>query len=60
MSLACATYGPQIFGIGGRLAWFNGNGAGCYTMPAFIYDAQSESTQTEFDVSLPTLYLSSL
>ncbi|XHG06160.1 hypothetical protein AWENTII_009365 [Aspergillus wentii] len=52
MSLTCQAYGRQIFGVGGRLALANGQGAGCYTMPAFIYDAQSEVTRTSFNPGL--------
>ncbi|KAI9371697.1 hypothetical protein BJX61DRAFT_534554 [Aspergillus egyptiacus] len=51
MSLTCETYGRQIFGIGGRLAWANGAEAGCYDTPAFIYDAQSEAVTDRFDPS---------
>jgi hypothetical protein len=52
MTLTCVTYGRQIFGIGGRLAWADDSQAGCYDTPAFIYDAQSEVTRTSFDVSI--------
>ncbi len=51
MSLTCATYGRQVFGIGGRLAWANGFEAGCYDMPAFIYDAGNGTAGSIFDVS---------
>lgn len=51
MTLTCVTYGRQIFGIGGRLAWADDGQAGCYDAPAFIYDAQSEVTRSSFDVS---------
>jgi hypothetical protein len=50
MSLACEAHGRQIFAIGGRLAWENGAGAGCYGAPAFIYDAQTEAVTDQFDV----------
>ncbi|KAL3486353.1 hypothetical protein BJX62DRAFT_215348 [Aspergillus germanicus] len=53
MSLACEAHGRQIFAIGGRLAWENGAGAGCYGAPAFIYDAQTEAVTDQFDPSLP-------
>lgn len=51
MTLTCVTYGRQIFGIGGRRAWADDGKAGCYDAPAFIYDAQSETTRSSFDVS---------
>jgi hypothetical protein len=51
ITLDCASYGSQIFGVGGRLAWADDSGAGCYDMPAFIYDAQSQTVKAEFDVS---------
>ncbi|KAJ5648013.1 hypothetical protein N7490_004385 [Penicillium lividum] len=59
MTLQCATYGRQIFGVGGRLAWADDADAGCYTMPAFIYDAQSEATRSTFDPALNSYSLSS-
>ncbi|KAJ5916588.1 hypothetical protein N7504_000603 [Penicillium tannophilum] len=59
MTLQCATYGRQIFAVGGRLAWADDSEAGCYTMPAFIYDAQSEATRSTFDPSLDSFSLSS-
>ncbi|KAE8364249.1 hypothetical protein BDV27DRAFT_157979 [Aspergillus caelatus] len=37
---------------GGRLAWAVDSGAGCYDMPAFIYDAQSEVIRAQFDPGL--------
>ncbi|KAE8422773.1 hypothetical protein BDV36DRAFT_309790 [Aspergillus pseudocaelatus] len=52
MTLVCQAYGRQIFGVGGRLAWAVDSGAGCYDMPAFIYDAQSEVIRTQFDPGL--------
>jgi hypothetical protein len=52
MTLTCVTYGRQIFGIGGRLAWAEDGQAGCYDAPAFIYDAQSEASRSSFDVSI--------
>ncbi|RJE17543.1 hypothetical protein PHISCL_10119 [Aspergillus sclerotialis] len=52
MSLTCATYGRQVFGVGGRLAWANGYDAGCYDMPAFIYDAGDGTTRSIFNASL--------
>ncbi|KAE8163035.1 hypothetical protein BDV40DRAFT_264045 [Aspergillus tamarii] len=52
MTLVCQAYGRQIFGVGGRLAWSVDSGAGCYDMPAFIYDAQSEVIRTQFDPAL--------
>lgn len=51
MTMDCATYGSQIFGVGGRLAWYVDSRAGCYNMPAFIYDAESQAIRTKFDVS---------
>ncbi|KAL4919697.1 hypothetical protein BDW62DRAFT_209634 [Aspergillus aurantiobrunneus] len=54
MSHVCQTYGRQIFGIGGRQAWADNSSAGCYNMPAFIYDAQSEVVRNEFDPALST------
>lgn len=54
MTLACATYGRQIFGVGGRLAWADDSKAGCYDMPTFIYDAQSEVVRSSFDVITPS------
>lgn len=59
MTLQCATYGRQIFAVGGRLAWADDSEAGCYTMPAFIYDAQSEVTRSRFDPALDKFSLSS-
>ncbi|KAF9894833.1 hypothetical protein FE257_004454 [Aspergillus nanangensis] len=52
MSLTCAPYGRQIFGIGGRLAWADDSEAGCYDMPAFVYDSVSEVVREEFDPAL--------
>ncbi|KAF7171758.1 hypothetical protein CNMCM6106_006140 [Aspergillus hiratsukae] len=49
MSLFCQAYGPQVFGIGGRINWADDQDAGCYTMPAFIYDVNSETSRTTFD-----------
>ncbi|KAJ5266977.1 Kelch-type beta propeller [Penicillium angulare] len=49
MTMDCATYGSQIFGVGGRLAWYVDERAGCYKMPAFIYDAESQAIRTDFD-----------
>jgi hypothetical protein len=51
MTLDCEAYGPQVFGIGGRIHWPDDQDAGCYTMPAFIYDVNSGSSRTKFDVS---------
>ena len=51
MSHACVGYGRQIIGVGGRLAWANDQKAGCYDVPAFIYDAQSQTNRSDFDVS---------
>ncbi|KAJ9488880.1 hypothetical protein VN97_g4406 [Penicillium thymicola] len=59
MTLTCVTYGRQIFGIGGRLAWADDDEAGCYDAPAFIYDAQSEATRSSFDPDLSSFSLSS-
>ncbi|CAI7635574.1 uncharacterized protein N7487_002539 [Penicillium crustosum] len=59
MTLMCVTYGRQIFGIGGRLAWADDGQAGCYDAPAFIYDAQSEVTRSSFDPTLSSFSLSS-
>ncbi|RAK80039.1 uncharacterized protein BO72DRAFT_27003 [Aspergillus fijiensis CBS 313.89] len=59
MTLSCQAYGRQIFGVGGRLAWADDSDAGCYTMPAFIYDAQSEVVRSGFDPGLMTYSLSS-
>jgi hypothetical protein len=50
MTLVCQAYGPQVFGIGGRINWADNQDAGCYTMPAFIYDVNSESSRSMFDV----------
>ncbi|THC88733.1 hypothetical protein EYZ11_011821 [Aspergillus tanneri] len=52
MTYACAAYGRQIFGVGGRLAWADDQDAGCYEVPAFLYDAQSEAIMPDFDKSL--------
>ncbi|KAE8379096.1 hypothetical protein BDV26DRAFT_176784 [Aspergillus bertholletiae] len=52
MTLTCQAYGRQIFGVGGRLAWADDAKAGCYDMPAFVYDAQSEVIRTRFDPAL--------
>ncbi|KAE8141236.1 hypothetical protein BDV38DRAFT_268517 [Aspergillus pseudotamarii] len=52
MTHVCQAYGRQIFGVGGRLAWADDSGGGCYDMPAFIYDAQSEVIRTQFDPRL--------
>ncbi|KAK2743719.1 hypothetical protein FQN55_007122 [Onygenales sp. PD_40] len=57
MTLTCETYGRQIFGIGGRLAWADDAAAGCYDVPAFIYDAQLEELRTTFDPELPAYIL---
>ncbi|KAJ5907096.1 uncharacterized protein N7473_004012 [Penicillium subrubescens] len=54
ITLDCAAYGSQIFGVGGRLAWADDSGAGCYDMPAFIYDAQSQTVKAEFDSPYPS------
>ncbi|KAE8313114.1 hypothetical protein BDV41DRAFT_564630 [Aspergillus transmontanensis] len=59
MTHVCQAYGRQIFGVGGRLAWSDDAGAGCYDMPAFIYDAQSEVIRTQFDPGLSTYSLPS-
>lgn len=52
MTLTCESYGRQIFGVGGRFAWADDSKAGCYRMPAFIYDTVSEVSRTDYDVSL--------
>lgn len=50
MTHACVAYGRQIFSVGGRLAWYEDQNAGCYKAPALLYDAQLEKTVSEFDV----------
>lgn len=52
MTHTCQSYGRQIFGVGGRLAWADDANAGCYGTPAFVYDAQSEIIRTQFDPGL--------
>ncbi|GIK03408.1 hypothetical protein Aspvir_007477 [Aspergillus viridinutans] len=52
MTLVCEAYGPQVFGIGGRINWADDQDAGCYTMPAFIYDVNSGSSRTKFNPAL--------
>ncbi|KAF4219466.1 hypothetical protein CNMCM6457_003032 [Aspergillus fumigatiaffinis] len=52
MTLVCEAYGPQVFGIGGRIHWADDQDAGCYTMPAFIYDVNSGSSRAKFDPAL--------
>ncbi|EEP76020.1 conserved hypothetical protein [Uncinocarpus reesii 1704] len=52
MTLTCEAYGRQIFGIGGRKARYDDARAGCYTMPAFLYDTKVESIVTTFDPAL--------
>ncbi|KAL4781755.1 hypothetical protein BJX76DRAFT_369608 [Aspergillus varians] len=52
MSHTCLTHGRQIFGIGGRQAWADNSSAGCYNMPTFIYDAQTEVVRNEFNPGL--------
>ncbi|KAL2833737.1 hypothetical protein BDW59DRAFT_138116 [Aspergillus cavernicola] len=54
MTHSCQAYGRQIFGIGGRQAWADNSTAGCYDVPAFIYDAQSEVIRWDFDPALFT------
>ena len=61
MTTECATYGTQIFTIGGRKKWYNDGRAGTYTMPAFIYDADSQAIRSNFDVrNLLNIYQISL
>ncbi|GFG17388.1 hypothetical protein IFM5058_08449 [Aspergillus udagawae] len=52
MTLVCEAYGPQVFGIGGRINWADDQGAGCYSMPAFIYDVNSGKSRARFDPAL--------
>ncbi|KAJ5937351.1 hypothetical protein N7454_004651 [Penicillium verhagenii] len=59
MTMDCATYGTQIFAVGGRNAWYVDSRAGTYTMPAFIYDADSQSVRDTFDPTRTTYAVSS-
>lgn len=48
MSMSCEVYGSQILGIGGRLEWDEGAGAGSYGSPAFVYDANQQEVVSSF------------
>lgn len=52
MTLACESYGSQVFGVGGRLNWNNDTGCFATGIPMFIYDVGSQTNPTTFDVSL--------
>lgn len=51
MTHTCELRGRQMFAVGGRLAWQVDDRAGCYTMPAFVYDLVDQSVKSRFDVS---------
>ncbi|PGH11406.1 hypothetical protein AJ79_04907 [Helicocarpus griseus UAMH5409] len=52
LTLTCVAHGRHIIGVGGREAWQDDQRAGCYKMPAFLYDAQLEELRTTFDPNL--------
>lgn len=51
MTHTCELRGRQMFAVGGRLAWQDDDKAGCYTMPAFVYDIVDQTVKSKFDVS---------
>ena len=53
-------YGSQILGIGGRLEWDEGAGAGSYGSPAFVYDANQQEVVSSFRVCLCSSSMSSV
>lgn len=51
MTHSCQVRGRQMFAVGGRVAWADDERAGCYKMPAVIYDLVDQAENTMFDVS---------
>lgn len=51
MTQSCEIRGRHMFAVGGRLAWADDERAGCYKMPAFIYDLVEQTKTSTFDVS---------
>ena len=60
MSMSYEVYGSQILGIGGRLEWDEGAGAGNYGSPAFVYDANQQEVVSSFRVCLCSSFISSI